>query len=63
MNEFITKRLKGSVEAVAVQCLARRGVVLRRGEPAIQYLQSPKISKEDLVAELIRREGLTEGVV
>lgn len=46
-----------------MQCLARRGVVLRRGEPAIQYLQSPKISKEDLVAELIRREGLTEGVV
>jgi hypothetical protein len=61
--ETLTQRLKGSVEEVARQCLARRGVVRRPGEPAIQFLRSPKISKEDLVAELIRREGLTEGVV
>jgi hypothetical protein len=59
----LTLRLKQSVEQVALQCVARRGVVLRRGESAIQYLRSPKISKEALVAELIRREGLTEGVV
>jgi hypothetical protein len=41
----------------------RRGVVLRRGESADRYLESPKISKEDLVAELIRREGLCRELV
>ena len=61
--ESLTQRLKRSVEEVARQCFARRGVVLRPGESAIHYLRSPKISKEDLVKELIRREGLTEGVV
>ena len=49
--ETLTQRLKGSVEEVARQCLARRGVVRRPGEPAIQFLRSPKISKEDLVAD------------
>lgn len=61
--ESLTQRLKRSVGEVAMQCLDRRGVVLRRGQSAVRYLESPKISKEDLVAELIRREGLTEGIV
>jgi len=63
MAAALTQRLKSSVEEVARQCVARRGVTLRRGESPIRYLRSSKISKEDLVAELIRREGLTEGVV
>ncbi len=63
MAASLTQRLKSSVEEVARQCLARRGVTLRRGESPVRYLRSSKISKEDLVAELIRREGLTEGVV
>ena len=63
MAASLTSRLKASVEEVARQCVARRGVTLRRGESPIRYLRSSQISKEDLVAELIRREGLTEGVV
>ena len=61
--ESLTQRLKRSVEEVARLCAIRREVVLRPGESGIRYLQSPRISKEELVAELIRREGLTEGVV
>ncbi|MFM9966431.1 MAG: hypothetical protein ACKV2Q_35085 [Planctomycetaceae bacterium] len=50
--ESLTQRLKQSIEEVA-QVHGR----------AIQYLVSSRITKEQLVAELIRREGLTEGVV
>jgi hypothetical protein len=59
----LSQRLKRSVEEVARECAVQRGVVLRHGESGVRYLRSPKISKEDLVQELIRREGLTEGVV
>ena len=55
--ESLTQRLKRTMEQVAQQC------ELRPRERGVQFLRSPKISKEDLVAELIRREGLTEGVV
>jgi hypothetical protein len=61
--ESLSQRLKRSVGEVARECAVRRGVVLRHGESGVRYLRSPKISKEDLVQELIRREGLTEGVV
>ncbi len=50
--ESLTKRLKQSIEDVA-QVQGR----------AIQYLVSSRITKEQLVAELIRREKLTEGMV
>jgi hypothetical protein len=50
--EALTQRLKRSVEQVA-----------KRRVRDIEFLRSSKWSKEDLVAELIRREGLTEGVV
>ena len=58
----LSQRLKRSVEEVARGCAVQRGVVLRHGESGVRYWRSPKISKEDLVQELIRREGLTEGV-
>ena len=48
----LTQRLKQAVEQVASQRVRD-----------IEFLRSSKYSKEDLVAELIRREGLTEGVV
>ena len=53
MATSLTLRLKSSVEEVARQCVARRGVTLRRGESPVRYLRSSKISKEDLVAERI----------
>ena len=55
--ESLTLRLKRAVEQVAQQC------VTRQRERGVTFLRSPKISKEDLVAEVIRREGLTEGIV
>ena len=48
----LTASLKDAIEAYA----STRG-------RAIQYLQSSAISKEDIAKELIRREGLTEGLV
>ncbi len=48
----LTQRLKQAVEQVAKQRMRD-----------IEFLRSSKYSKEDLVAELIRREGLTEGIV
>jgi len=50
--EKLTASLKEAIEAYA----STRG-------RAIQYLQSSAISKEDIAKELIRREGLTEGLV
>lgn len=48
----LTDRLKRSVESVATAA----------GRP-IRYVASSSLSKEELVQELLRREGLTEGVV
>lgn len=48
----LTASLKASVERMAAA-----------GGRAVTYLASAALSKEDLVAELIRREGLTEGLV
>jgi hypothetical protein len=48
----LTAQLKKSVEAVAAAA-----------EKKILYLASSKLSKEDLIRELLRREGLTRGVV
>jgi len=50
--EGVTASLKGAIEGYA----AAKG-------RTVQYLQSSAISKEDLAKELIRREGLTEGLV
>jgi hypothetical protein len=50
--ESLTQTLKRAVEQVAQQRVRD-----------IEFLRSSKYSKEELVAELIRREGLTEGVV
>lgn len=50
--EALTATIRRAIETYATE----------RGR-AIQYLQSSAISKEDLVRELIRREGLTEGLV
>jgi hypothetical protein len=50
--ESLTLRLKGAIEQVA-----------KRRVRDIEFLRSSRYSKEDLVAEIIRREGLTEGVV
>ena len=50
--ESLTQRLKRAVEQVAKQRVRD-----------IEFLRSSRYSKEDLVKELIRREGLTEGVV
>jgi hypothetical protein len=62
--QSLTERLQASVEQVARACLRARGVLDERSRrSAVNYLSSPQVSKEDLVAELIRREGLTEGVV
>ncbi len=52
LAESLTQGLKRAVEQVASQRVRD-----------IEFLRSSKYSKEDLVAELIRREGLTEGVV
>lgn len=48
--ESLTETLKNAIERTAA--LSNRPV---------QYLSSPSISKEDLVRELIRREGRTDG--
>jgi len=50
--EGLTASLKGAIEGYAAA-----------KERTVQYLQSSAISKEDLAKELIRREGLTEGLV
>jgi hypothetical protein len=47
-----TERLKASVEQVAAA-----------GGRAIKYLASSLLSKEDLVQELLKREGISEGLV
>ena len=51
--ESLTETLKNAIERTAATA----------SHSAVQYLSSPSISKEDLVRELIRREGLTEGIV
>jgi len=48
----LTAQLKKSGEAVAAAAGQK-----------IRYLASSRLSKEDLVQELLRREGLTEDVV
>lgn len=51
--ESLTETLKNAIERTAAAA----------SRPAVQYLASSSISKEDLVRELIRREGLTDGIV
>jgi hypothetical protein len=50
--EELTDRLKVSIEGVAVAAGRR-----------VQYLASSALSKEDLVRELLRREGVEQGLV
>lgn len=50
--ESLTARLKAAVEQVA-----------QAARQSIQYLASSQLSKEDLVQELLAREGLKEGIV
>ena len=62
--ESLTQRLQGAVEQVARECLRARGLLDERSRrPAVCYLSSPQLDKEKLVAKLIQKEGLTEGVV
>lgn len=51
-SEGLTRQLKGSVEQIAAA--AGR---------SIRYLAASALSKEDLVQELLEREGISEGVV
>lgn len=51
-SKKLTASLKRSVLAVA-----------ERAGHSVQYIASPSLSKEDLVQELLRREGITEGLV
>lgn len=62
-RRVLMKDFKAFVESLtAILRLAIEAYATERGR-TIQYLQSSSISKEDLVKELIRREGLTEGLV
>ena len=69
-GDFLTQQtaaLKQAVEEVAQRCVGGQSLARQRAarerRTAIDFLRSSRISKEDLVAELIRREGLTDGVV
>ncbi len=62
-RRVLMKDFKSFVEALtATLRLAIETYATTRGR-AIQYRQSSAVSKEDLVKELIRREGLTQGLV